>query len=557
MSPAAQRWALACRAAAALATAPALLGGAVVRARAGPVRDAWMDLVAAMAPVALTKVPPDIADDRLLGGLDLSATLRAGRPVLEKGLLQTAAGGLLVLPMAERVSAGLAGRIAVALDDQTLGVIALDEAAEPEETPPPGLTDRLAIDINLHGLSIRDCDAPGTPDIALAIARLPTIESHPDQAEALTRTAAAMAINSMRAPMLALRTARVLAALDGAAQVGDDHVSAAAALVLLPRALVLPQTEQEDPAQDQSPPPPDDPSDPKPEQQQGEQLEDRVLEAIAAHLPLDLLHLAAGRDRRRSPSGGSGAKQMSTTRGRPAGTRRHKPDGRNRLDLLATLRAAAPWQALRRRDRPDRAGLIILADDFRTKRFLRPAESCLIFAVDASGSAAAARLAEAKGAVELLLSEAYQRREKIALIAFRGTEADLLLPPTRALLQAKRKLSVLPGGGGTPLAKGLLSAHHLACQVRQRGGTPFVFVLTDGRGNIGLDGKPGRAQAKTDAEAAARTLFADGISTVLIDTANRPQAAARDLAAQMDARYVPMPRADAQGLSRTIRNATT
>ena len=124
------------------------------------------------------------------------------------------------------------------------------------------------------------------------------------------------------------------------------------------------------------------------------------------------------------------------------------PGGGRRLSVIDTLRAAAPWQKLRGAS----GRVVIRRDDLRVRRYQTRAEVLTIFAVDASGSAAVARLAEAKGAVELLLAEAYVKRAYVALVAFRGTTAELLLPPTRSLVRAKRGLAGLPGGGGTPLA---------------------------------------------------------------------------------------------------------
>ena len=115
---------------------------------------------------------------------------------------------------------------------------------------------------------------------------------------------------------------------------------------------------------------------------------------------------------------------------------------------------AVPWQALRRRESPERDGLIVRKSDLKIRRFEEKASSVTLFCVDASGSAAVARLAEAKGAVERLLAQAYVARSEVALIAFRGSGAELLLPPTRSLTRARRALAELPGGGGTPLAAG-------------------------------------------------------------------------------------------------------
>ena len=153
-------------------------------------------------------------------------------------------------------------------------------------------------------------------------------------------------------------------------------------------------------------------------------------------------------------------------------------------------------------------------EDFHVTRYRERAETTTIFVVDASGSSALHRLAEAKGAVELLLAECYVRRDRVALVAFRGAGAELLLPPTRSLVRAKRSLAGLPGGGGTPLACGLDAAALIAEGVLRRGGTPTLVVLTDGRANVARDGTHGRELAQRDATTAARRLRARGVAAV-------------------------------------------
>jgi magnesium chelatase subunit D len=267
------------------------------------------------------------------------------------------------------------------------------------------------------------------------------------------------------------------------------------------------------------------------------------------------------------------------------GARRGEPRGGARLDLIATLRAAAPWQPLRRRERAARQAAAALEstalegasggrgpgavrvvvpaprvevrrEDFHITRYRERRETTTIFAVDASGSAALHRLAEAKGAVELLLADCYVRRDRVALIAFRGAGCELLLPPTRSLVRAKRSLAALPGGGGTPLAAAIDAAAALADAVRRRGETPVVVFLTDGRANIGRDGAGGRERATADAQAAARALRAMGLSALLLDTSPQPQPAARQIAQAMGARYLPLPYAGAAELSLAVRAAS-
>ncbi|MGF1503257.1 MAG: VWA domain-containing protein, partial [Paracoccaceae bacterium] len=253
-------------------------------------------------------------------------------------------------------------------------------------------------------------------------------------------------------------------------------------------------------------------------------------------------------------AGRAGADRTSPDRGRPLPPRAGRPDGRHRLAIPETLRAAAPWQALRAPAEPGR--LAIRSEDLRLRRHKRPAGTATIFVVDASGSAAMARLAEAKGAVELLLAEAYVRRDEVALVAFRGTGAEVLLPPTRAPARAKAALAALPGGGGTPLAAGLSLGLALAGRVAGRGLSPALLVLTDGRANIGRTGQPGRAEALADAETAARAIRAAGVPTLLVDTGARPSPQARRVAEEMGARYLALPRAEGRALGTAARRLT-
>jgi magnesium chelatase subunit D len=188
----------------------------------------------------------------------------------------------------------------------------------------------------------------------------------------------------------------------------------------------------------------------------------------------------------------------------------------------------------------------------RIVRFKRDAPSLTIFAVDASGSAAMHRLGEAKGAVELLLAECYARREQVALVAFRGTGAEVLLPPTRALARARRTLAQLAGGGATPLARGIDAAYELALKARRSGQSSLVVLLTDGRANIDGEGVADRKRAAEHAAVAARRLAADRIGALLVDVASAPSAKAADLARHMNARYLPLPNAGAREIAGAV-----
>jgi magnesium chelatase subunit D len=595
-------WPDALAAAALLAVDPAGLGGAVLRARAGPVRAAWLERLHAVLPEGLPRrrAPPEIADDRLLGGLDLAATLESGRPAFRAGVLAEADGGVVILPMGERTQPGLAGRLAAAIDrggvvaerdgrsiraGTRFGLVVLDEGAEDTEAAPPALAERLAFRLDLSAVPWGEAETPAEvwspAEVAAARARLGAVALPEAVIEAVVRAAAAMGIGSMRAPLLAIAAARAAAALAARDAPGEAELALAARLVLAHRATALPEREPEEGEETEDDPPPEEPEAPEdtepeapedasppddspaPAEDDTEDAarrppEDVMVDAARAAIPADLLErLAAAQLGRGARAGMRGARQKGAGRGRPAGSRPATPGSGQRLDIVGTLRTAAPWQPVRRRTAHQREGLIVSPADLRAKRFVHPAESVLIFVVDASGSSAAGRLAEAKGAVEIMLARAYERREQVALVGFRGTGAEILLPPTRSLTRARRELRALPGGGGTPLAAGLMAGLALAERVRAGGATPYLALLTDGRGNVALDGTPGRQQAAEDASRAARELRARGVGSVLIDTASRQQRAAQALAAELGARYLAMPRADARALGAAVRAAVS
>jgi magnesium chelatase subunit D len=230
------------------------------------------------------------------------------------------------------------------------------------------------------------------------------------------------------------------------------------------------------------------------------------------------------------------------------------PRGGARLALVETLRAAAPWQRLRGAGAG--AGsrrVVVRRDDLRVQRREQRRGTTTIFVIDASGSQAAHRLAEAKGAVELLLADCYARRDRVAVIGFRGAGAQVLLPQTRSLVRARRQLAGLPGGGGTPLAAGIDAATAMVASVRREGSTPLVVMLTDGKANVGRGGEPGRAAAAADALAASRAFAATAAPVLVIDTSPQPGAAAAALAQALGGRCIALPYAGALAVSRAVR----
>jgi magnesium chelatase subunit D len=582
-------------AAALLAVDPAGLGGVALRAPASELRANWLALAKSLLPTSAPwlRVPHHASDSALLGGLDLAATLSAGRPVALPGLLARADGGVLLLATAERCSPGVAAHLSAALDQHEvhlqrdglshaaparLALIALDEGQADDERLPATLLDRLAFWLSLAPANA-DQDAPvfDLADITAARAAWPSVTVPDALVQALCAAAMAWGVPSMRAPVMAVRATRALAALAGLSEADEDHATLAARLVLAPRATQLPSSDEapeqtEPPPEADSPPEQDPPADeppanedeaetpPTPPPPDPQALEDKLIEAMQAALPpglLAALQLGQQRQAQAKTAGTAGAQQKHAHRGRPVGTRRGEPRHGARLHVLDTLRAAAPWQRLRRRADSPAKRIEVRREDFHVRRFRQHRPTTTVFVVDASGSAALHRLAEAKGAVELLLAECYVRRDRVAVLAFRGAGVELLLPPTRSLARAKRSLAALPGGGGTPLAAGIHAARELATQLARQGDSPLVVFLTDGRANIAADGTPGRTQAAADALQAAAEFKGQSLSALLIDTSPQPSEAARLLSVEMGASYVPLPHAGAQGLSQVVSLAAS
>jgi magnesium chelatase subunit D len=569
--------------AALFAVDPVGSGGVCLRSQVLPARSQWLQILRDLLPVSapLRRMPFNIADGRLMGGLDLAATLRANKPIAERGALAAADGGVIVVSMAERLSGHTAACLNAVMDAgevalpregvfirsaARIGVVALDEGMSEGECIPACLLDRLAFLLDFSEFSARTLLLPeyGREQIAAARGMLPRVRVESQVLHALCATSMALGAGSLRVTLLAARVAAAAAALDGRIEVAEEDAIVAGRLVLVPRATILPAAEPKNPPPER----PDTPSDAHSDagsdgrsaesstERDGREMDDIVLAAAQAAIPGGLLARLQTQAGMRSPRSGTvgraGAPRNAGARGRPCGVRCGPPRGDARLNVIETLRAAAPWQSLRGRDRQRNPRVLIACEDFRVTRYRQRAQSLTIFAVDASGSSALHRLAEAKGAVELLLAECYIRRDQVAVIGFRGRAAELLLPPTRSLVRAKRSLAELAGGGGTPLAAAIGAAMAIAHHAQRRGATPTIVMLTDGRANVARDGTGGRNAAHADALRAAVAVRTLKIAALFVDTSPRPGNAARELAQMMDAQYIPLPFADARALSDII-----
>jgi magnesium chelatase subunit D len=609
-----ETWLRALQVAQLLVINPHGLGGVILRARSGPVRERWLAYLNTIAQLGgmrlpLRKMPLGISDENLIGGIDLDQTLRTGKAILRQGLLAQCDQQLLLMPMAERVEVGTVAKVASALDngfisierdgqskkiDSHFGVIALDEGIEDDEHPNEKIRQRTAFLLNLDGIGWRDLpetDDDFLPDIqSLQYARenFSEVIVDEDNLNALVSVAEHLGVVSIRALNLAMNTAKCLAAFDKEDEVTSMHLQHAIALVLSPRATRIPQSappeeeevlpesdsdEEPENAQDpldQASPPPDPDEDqhqkedeekPESDAENPQPLEDEILEAAQAAIPSDILARLADLADLKTPKGmggKTGAVKVGRMRGRPLGTMPGMPEGGKTLSIIDTLRAAVPWQAVRRAEMkaagktiPVRK-ILIRKEDFRIKRYQERTQTLTMFIVDASGSSAMHRLAEAKGAVELLLAECYIRRDQVAVMSFRGSAAELILAPTRSLVKAKRALSGLPGGGGTPLSSAIDDSFELANASIRKGLTPALVFLTDGRANIAKDGSPGRPKAMEDAQQSARAASLYSFKSLWIDTSPQARDEGKAIAALLGSMYLPLPNAGANEVSQAI-----
>ena len=537
------------------------LGSLSINSNYSTVREAFLsNLLSLLKPKRLKKIYPFQNPTDFAKSINMIDTLTFGMPKYNNDIFSSS-NIALILTNTEKMQKGLATFLRDKIkSNKDKFFIALDES-EGSDVSRADLSDYLIFSINLDGTRYKDLKKVTINRKKISEARnnLATVEVNKRELDYLIASSEMFSISNMHTIFCTLKVAKAICAYKGEKRVSREDINLAISLSMIHKAKQIPEFQQEEKAKSAENERLRDNDESKANNSELNSEDKKMLiDALKISLPNNLIESLLSKNSqtiRVTESAGSGERNNNFSAGRPIPSISRKYSSDKRIDLMGTLTRAIPWQKLRSSSVTKNRKIIIYPQDIMIKRFEKQSERLLIFLVDASGSNAIGRLAEAKGAIEILLSDAYAKRDNVALISFSGLKADPLLLPTKSLVTAKKKLSSLPGGGATPLAKGLLEAFKMADAARSRSIKPIIILLSDGRGNITLDGLGDRVKAIEDTTYIASLIKRNAINNIFIDTSRRKTPMADELARELNGHYFQLPMANSSSISKAVQQS--